>query len=73
LRFQKFMPAPSRWRIQVHAATVNPTDVMTRNGARAEQQKVDPRPYVPGMEAAGVVDEVGDGVSTGVKVGDAIV
>src|SRR6202020_738235 len=34
-------------RIRVHAATVNPTDVMARNGARAEQQKADPPPYVP--------------------------
>ena len=59
-------------RLRVHAATVNPTDIMTRNGSRAEQQKVDPPPYVPGMEAAGIVDEVGEGVSTGVKVGDAV-
>jgi NADPH:quinone reductase-like Zn-dependent oxidoreductase len=56
----------------VHAAAVNPTDTMARNGSRAEQQKVDPPPYVPGMDAAGVVDEVGDGVSTGVQVGDAV-
>lgn len=63
---------PGQVRIRVHAATVNPTDVMTRNGSRAEQQKVDPPPYVPGMDVAGVVDEVGDGVSTGVKVGDAV-
>ncbi|MDP6874936.1 MAG: NADP-dependent oxidoreductase, partial [Alphaproteobacteria bacterium] len=57
---------------RVHAAAVNPTDTMARNGSRAEQQKVDPPPYVPGMDAAGVVDEVGDGVSTGVQVGDAV-
>ena len=50
---------PGQVRIRVHAATVNPTDVMTRNGTRAEQQKADPPPYVPGMEAAGIVDEVG--------------
>jgi NADPH:quinone reductase-like Zn-dependent oxidoreductase len=29
-------------RIQVHAAAVNPTDTMARNGSRAEQQKIDP-------------------------------
>ena len=45
-------------RICVHAAAVNPTDTMARNGSRAEQQKMDPPPYVPGMDAAGIVDEV---------------
>ena len=63
---------PGQVRLRVHAATVNPTDIMARNGSRAEQQKVDPPPYVPGMDAAGIVDEVGDGVSTGVQVGDAV-
>ncbi len=63
---------PGEVRIRVHAATVNPTDISTRDGARAEQQKADPPPYVPGMEAAGIVDEVGEGVATGVKTGDAV-
>lgn len=63
---------PGQVRIRVHAATVNPTDVMARNGSRAEQQKIDPPPYVPGMDVAGIVDEVGDGVTTGVKAGDAV-
>ena len=61
---------PGQVRLRVHAATVNPTDVMARNGSRAEQQKVDPPPYVPGMDVAGIVDEVGEDVTTGVKVGD---
>jgi NADPH:quinone reductase-like Zn-dependent oxidoreductase len=38
----------------------------------SEQQKGIAPPYVPGMEAAGVVDEVGEGVTTGVKVGDSV-
>ena len=63
---------PGQVRLKVHAATVNPTDVMARNGSRAEQQKVDPPPYVPGMDVAGIVDEVGEGVTTGVKVGDQV-
>ena len=63
---------PGQVRIRVHAATVNPTDVMVRNGARAEQQKADPPPYVPGMEVAGIVDEVGSGVPDRLKVGDAV-
>jgi NADPH:quinone reductase-like Zn-dependent oxidoreductase len=58
-------------RIRNYAATVNPTDTFLRNGSRAEQLKDVPPPYVPGMEAAGVVDEVGAGVS-GLKVGDVV-
>jgi len=64
---------PGEVRIRVHAATVNPTDVGTRNGTRAEQQKADQPPYVPGMEAAGIVDEVGSGVPDRIKVGDAVI
>ena len=63
---------PGQVRLRVHAAAVNPTDTMARNGSRAEQQKADPPPYIPGMDAAGIVDEVGDGVTTGVKVGDMV-
>ena len=59
-------------RIRVHAVAVNPTDTMARNGSRAEQQKIDPPPYVPGMDVAGVVDEVDDDISTNIAVGDAV-
>ncbi len=64
---------PGEVRLRVFAAAVNPTDTMARNGSRAEQQKLDPPPYVPGMDAAGIVDEVGEGVTTGVKVGDRVI
>jgi NADPH:quinone reductase len=58
-------------RIRVHAATVNPTDTYTRNGVRAEMlRKSGPPPYVPGMDAAGVLDEIGPGVSGDLAVGD---
>ena len=63
---------PGQVRVRVYAAAVNPTDTMARNGSRAEQQKADPPPYVPGMDIAGIVDQVGEGVSTGVQVGDAV-
>jgi NADPH:quinone reductase-like Zn-dependent oxidoreductase len=59
-------------RIRVRAATVNPADTYVRNGDRAEQQKADPGPYVPGMDVAGVLDEIGDDVSTDLQVGDAV-
>ncbi len=61
---------PGQVRIAVRAASVNPIDwkqvggLMARGGAP-------PGPTVPGFDAAGVVDEVGEGV-TGVQVGDAV-
>lgn len=61
---------PGEVRIRVHAAAVNPTDTFTRNGARAEMLKVDPPPYVAGMDAAGVLDEIGPGVQTDLAIGD---
>src|SRR6202167_1201840 len=64
---------PGQVRIRVHAATVNPTDVGVRNGTRAEQQKADPPPYVPGMDVAGIVDEIGSDVPNRLKVGDAVI
>src|SRR5437867_4264176 len=61
---------PGEVRIRVRAATVNPTDTFTRNGARAEALRKGPPPYVPGMDVAGVVDEIGAGVSAGFGVGE---
>ncbi|MSQ42283.1 MAG: NADP-dependent oxidoreductase [Dehalococcoidia bacterium] len=63
---------PGEVRIRVHAATVNPTDTYLRNGSRAEALKAIPPPHIPGMDAAGVIDEVGPGTSTNLRVGDAV-
>ncbi|GAC1316012.1 MAG: NADP-dependent oxidoreductase [Acidimicrobiales bacterium] len=63
-------PGPGELRIRVHAATVNPTDTYTRNGARAEALRAFPPPYVAGMDVAGVVDRIGDGTATDLAVGD---
>ena len=57
-------------RIRNFAAAVNPTDVAARNGLMAEFQKKNLPPYVPGMDAAGIVDQLGDGVDTDIQVGD---
>ena len=62
---------PGQVRLRVTAATVNPTDTYAVLGAYAERDPVKQPPWVPGMDVAGVVDEVGDGVSTGLTVGDA--
>ena len=61
---------PGEVRIRVRAATVNPTDTFTRNGARAEALRKGPPPYVAGMDIAGVVDEIGAGVAAGFGVGE---
>jgi NADPH:quinone reductase-like Zn-dependent oxidoreductase len=61
---------PGELRIRVHAAAVNPTDTLRRNGARAAELKDVPMPHVPGMDAAGVLEEIGEGVVTDLKVGD---
>ncbi len=60
-------------RLRVHAATVNPTDTFTRGGGRAEQlRQAGPPPYIPGMDAAGVIDEIGPDTETDLEVGDAV-
>ena len=63
---------PGEVRIRVHAAAVNPTDTALRSGARAAAMREDPPPYIPGMDAAGVIDEVGVGTDTDLVVGDAV-
>ena len=61
---------PGEIRIRNYAAAVNPTDVVVRNGMLAEFQKKNPPPYVPGMDAAGIVDQLGEEVDTDIQVGD---
>ena len=64
---------PGEVRLRVYAATVNPTDTFVRGGARADALRASgPPPYIPGMDAAGVVDEVGEGTETDLAVGDAV-
>ena len=60
-------PAQGEIRIAVKAAAVNPTDVALRQrGAEGL-----PPPWVPGMDAAGVVESVGPGVEQ-ITVGDEV-
>jgi NADPH2:quinone reductase len=63
---------PGQFRIRVHAAAVNPTDTVLRDGARAEQLKDVPPPHVPGMDVAGVLEQIGQGVRTDLAVGDRV-
>src|SRR5215471_13213925 len=55
-------------RIQIHAAGINFLDTLLIAG---QYQVKPPLPFIPGAEAAGVVTEVGAGV-TGVKPGDRV-
>jgi NADPH:quinone reductase-like Zn-dependent oxidoreductase len=57
-------------RIAVRAAGVNPVDWKIRGGSTLRAVPV-PLPSVPGLEAAGIIDEVGPGVE-GVRLGDAV-
>jgi NADPH2:quinone reductase len=60
---------PGQVRLRVQAAAVNPTDTYARIGAYAGRDPVKQPPWVPGMDVAGVVAEVGEGVDH-VGVGD---
>jgi NADPH:quinone reductase-like Zn-dependent oxidoreductase len=63
-------PAPGEVRVAVRAAGVNPFDGKVRSGAM-EQQFTTQLPKVLGIEVAGVVDALGEGV-TDVAVGDRV-
>ena len=60
---------PGDVRLRVTAATVNPTDTHARAGAYADRDPVKSPPWVPGMDVAGVVSELGEGVEY-LAVGD---
>lgn len=62
-------PGPGQVRIKVKAASVNPLDLKIRSGMMAEVAPAD-FPVTPGVDAAGVVDAVGDGA--GAAVGDEV-
>ena len=63
-------PAAGQVRIRVHAAGVNAADWKFREGLFTGGEPLD-APAGVGLDAAGTVDELGDGV-TGVAVGDRV-
>ncbi len=65
------VPGEGQVRLRVHAATVNPTDTAVREGAYGTRMQGEKPPWVPGMEVAGEVLEVGDGVDH-VEVGQQV-
>lgn len=60
---------PGQVRLRVQAAAVSPTDTHARSGAYAGRDPVKTPPWVPGMDVAGVVAELGEGVDH-LAVGD---
>ncbi|MFB7496347.1 NADP-dependent oxidoreductase [Streptomyces sp. NPDC056161] len=63
-------PGPAEIRIRVSAAGVNPVDWKVRSGAVRDVLPVE-LPAIPGRDAVGVVDEIGDEVR-GVSIGDRV-
>ena len=61
-----------RVRVAVYAATVNPTDTVIRSGSARERQRGAEPPFVPGMDIAGVIDEIGPDTETDLRVGDRV-
>jgi NADPH:quinone reductase len=61
-------PGPGQVRIKVRAAAVNFPDLMQTRGEHQHKPEV---PFVGGMELAGEVDALGEGV-TGFEVGDPV-
>ncbi|HTT29663.1 MAG TPA: NADP-dependent oxidoreductase [Solirubrobacteraceae bacterium] len=60
-------PGPGEVRIAVKAAAVNPTDIGLRQRGGGDL----PAPWIPGMDAAGLVESVGADVDR-LKVGDEV-
>ena len=61
-------PRADQIRIRVRAAGISPVDVGLRSGHTPMSAQL-PLPHIPGVDAAGIVDEIGDDVD-GVTVGD---
>lgn len=64
---------PGQIRIRVHAASVNPSDILLRTGFTDSMLagRLTP-PYRPGMDAAGVVDAIAPDAATDLHVGDRV-
>jgi len=62
---------PGEVRIRVHAAAVNPVDTLIRAGL--SQVRLTPgRPVIPGLDVAGVIDQIGPAATTPLRLGDRV-
>jgi NADPH:quinone reductase-like Zn-dependent oxidoreductase len=62
-------PGPGEVRIRVRAAAVNAVDALQRGGPGSRDAEP---PFVPGMDAAGVVDGIGPDTDTDLRIGDRV-
>ncbi len=67
------MPGAGEVLVRLYAAAVNPADVLLRQGAMADLLAAVEPPYVPGMDGAGVVEQIGDDTDGRLRVGDEVV
>ncbi|WP_116066542.1 NADP-dependent oxidoreductase [Asanoa ferruginea] len=63
-------PGAGEIRVRVHAGGISPVDLGLRAGTTPMSRRL-ALPHIPGVDAAGVVDEVGPDV-TGVAIGDEV-
>lgn len=63
------LPGPGAVRVRVETVGINYAEVLSRRGLYGWAPRL---PYVPGMEAAGTIDAVGDGVDPS-RVGESVV
>jgi NADPH2:quinone reductase len=73
LRLPEPQAGPGEVRIRVHAAAVNPTDMLLRTGGHASRVPNAQPPFIPGMDAAGVIDQLGPGTSGRLSLGQRVV
>jgi NADPH:quinone reductase-like Zn-dependent oxidoreductase len=59
-------------RIRVHAATVNPVDTGFRAGFQRDRMKGHEPPFIPGMDAAGVIEAIGPQAGSRLRVGQRV-
>jgi NADPH:quinone reductase-like Zn-dependent oxidoreductase len=63
---------PGELRIRIRAATVNPVDLLIRAGLSAAFRAAQP-PHIPGLDAAGDLDEIGPGTPTDLLLGQRVI
>jgi NADPH2:quinone reductase len=67
------VPGPGQVLVRVRAASVNPIDVAFRSGEMAHIFNLEgPPPYVPGVDAAGILERIGPDTTIPLDIGDAV-